>query len=88
MIRMQVNVLHILRDNDLRRYVVVVDIFYNLHYYSIPIFFRKQRADLYRANLRWLADDALLIGWADNVKLARVKLRTDGTHRSGKNAPV
>lgn len=36
---------------------------------------RSPRADLYRCTLMWLADDSLLIGWADNVQLARVKLR-------------
>ena len=45
------------------------------------------RADLFKCNLYWQDDSTLLIAWADQIKVARIRARTRSTANPATNLP-
>ena len=45
------------------------------------------RADLFKCNLHWQDDSTLLIAWADEIKVARIRARQRGTGNTAPNLP-
>ncbi|CUA69567.1 Vacuolar protein sorting-associated protein 41 homolog [Solanum lycopersicum] [Rhizoctonia solani] len=46
------------------------------------------RADLFRCTLRWQDDVTLLVGWADYIKVARVRQRGEGATTNSSNITI
>ncbi|TCD63875.1 Vacuolar protein sorting-associated protein 41 [Steccherinum ochraceum] len=45
------------------------------------------RADLFKCNLHWQDDSTLLIAWADEIKVARIRARQRGAGNNAPNVP-
>ena len=45
------------------------------------------RADLFKCNLHWQDDSTLLIAWADEIKVARIRARQRGSGNTAPNLP-